>query len=114
MSRVSRESASQARNAAPLFAALGDETRLQLLVRLSRQGPESIAQMSAQSAVSRQAVTKHLKVLEVAGFVVGQRRGREHIWALEPKRLQDVRGHLDRISAQWDDALDRLKAFVER
>lgn len=113
MSRVSQQSATQARNAAPLFAALGDETRLQLLVRLSRQGPESIAQMSAESAVSRQAVTKHLKVLADAGFVVGQRRGREHIWALQPRRLREVREHLDRISLQWDGALSRLKAFVE-
>ncbi len=111
MSRAS--TATQARTAAPLFAALGDETRLQLLLRLSASGPGSIASLSADADVSRQAVTKHLGVLATAGLIRGERRGREHIWAVEPKRLDDARGYLDRISQQWDDALGRLKAFVE-
>jgi DNA-binding transcriptional ArsR family regulator len=112
MSRASA-TAPRARAAAPLFAALGDETRLQLLLRLSSSGPESIAQLSATAAVSRQAITKHLKVLSEAGLVRGRRRGREHIWQLQPKRLADARDYLDRISRQWDDALGRLEAFVE-
>ena len=103
----------QVRDAAPLFAALGDETRLKLLVRLSRSGPESIARLSARSPVSRQAVTKHLDVLSKAGLVRGSHRGREHIWQLEPKRFADARDYLERISRQWDDALGRLKQFVE-
>jgi len=110
---MSPDTARRAREAAPLFAALGDATRLQLLMRLSASGPESIAQMSAKSAVSRQAITKHLHVLADAGFVAGERLGREHIWRLRPHRLQEVHAQLDRISRQWDDALDRLRAFVE-
>ena len=104
----------QVRDAAPLFAALGDETRLKLLVRLSTSGPESISRLSAKTPVSRQAVTKHLDVLSRAGLIRGSRRGRERIWEVEPKRLVDARLYLDRISRQWDDALDRLRRFVER
>jgi DNA-binding transcriptional ArsR family regulator len=105
--------ARRARDAAPLFAALGDATRLQLLMRLAASGPESIARMSDKSAVTRQAITKHLRVLSDAGFVVGERRGREHVWHLRPGRFRDVHAHLERISRQWDDALERLRAFVE-
>ncbi|HET6372542.1 MAG TPA: metalloregulator ArsR/SmtB family transcription factor [Candidatus Polarisedimenticolia bacterium] len=103
----------QVRDAAPLFAALGDETRLRLLVRLSSRGPESIARLSAKSQVSRQAITKHLEILSDAGLVRGNRRGRERIWELEPERLELARVYLDQISRQWDDALGRLKRFVE-
>lgn len=105
--------AAHVRDAAPLFAALGDETRLRLLARLSARGPESIARLSAKSDVSRQAIKKHLDVLSKAGLVRGNRRGREHIWELAPERLVDARGYLDRISQQWDEALERLKQFVE-
>lgn len=110
---MSPDAARRAQDAAPLFAALGDATRLQLLMRLSASGPESIAQMSDKSAVTRQAISKHLRVLEEAGFVAGERRGREHIWRLRPQRLRDVHAQLDRIGRQWDDALERLRAFVE-
>lgn len=101
------------RAAAPLFAALGDETRLALLMRLSSGGPGSIARLSEKAKVSRQAITKHLEILSAAGLVRSARRGRESIWELEPKRLADAHATLDRIAAQWDDALDRLRAFVE-
>jgi DNA-binding transcriptional ArsR family regulator len=110
---MSPDAARRAQEAAPLFAALGDATRLQLLIRLSASGPESIAQMSEKSAVTRQAISKHLQVLADAGLVTGERRGREHIWRLRPQRLRDVHAHLDRISQQWEDALERLRAFVE-
>ena len=113
MSKASAIAAAEVRDAAPLFAALGDDTRLRLLVRLSSRGPGSIARLSAKSAVSRQAITKHLKVLSGAGLVRGNRRGREQIWELEPKRLADARAYLDQISRQWDQALERLKSFVE-
>jgi DNA-binding transcriptional ArsR family regulator len=102
------------RDAAPLFAALGDETRLKLLVRLATGGPESIAALSARATVSRQAIKKHLDVLARAGLVRGDRRGREHVWRLEPKRLGAAMVYLDKISRQWDDALERLKRFVEQ
>ncbi len=108
-----RWSAARLRDAAPLFAALGDPTRLALVVLLSAGGPESIARLSEQVDVSRQAVTKHLHVLSDAGLVRGSRHGRQHIWELEPKRLAAARDYIDRIDAQWDAALERLKAFVE-
>src|SRR5687768_5112714 len=110
MSQARGLATAHVRDAAPLFAALGDETRLRLLVRLATGGPESIAQLSERAAVSRQAITKHLGVLAKAGLVHGNRRGREHIWALEPKRLADARVLLDQISQYWDHALDRLRA----
>jgi DNA-binding transcriptional ArsR family regulator len=110
---MSPASAARVHEAAPLFAALGDTTRLRLLLRLSANGPESIARLSAKSAVSRQAITKHLEVLAKTGLVRGNRRGRERIWELEPARLSDAREYLEGISRQWDDALERLKNFVE-
>ncbi len=113
MSAVSAMPPGQVHDAAPLFAALGDETRLRLLVRLAASGPESITHLSEESAVSRQAIKKHLDVLSKAGLVRGDRRGREHIWQLEPRRFADARDYLERISRQWDDALGRLKHLVE-
>ena len=99
--------------AAPVFAALGDETRLAVIARLCTEGPLSIARLSQGAAVSRQAVTKHLETLAQAGLVRDARLGRERIWQLEPRRLEVARRELDRISTQWDAALGRLKAFVE-
>jgi DNA-binding transcriptional ArsR family regulator len=101
------------REAAPLFAALGDGTRLQLLARLGSGGPGSTTDLSRASAVSRQAITKHLGVLSGAGLVRSRRQGRERIWELEPGRLDDARRHLEGLSRQWDETLGRLKAFVE-
>ena len=101
------------RDAAPLFAALGDRTRLQLVARLAVGGPGSITRLSAKSRVSRQAISKHLEVLQEAGLVRSTWRGRERVWDLAPKRLSDAHEYLDRISQQWDQALDRLKRFVE-
>lgn len=101
-------------DAAAVFAALGDETRLRIVTRLCHDGPQSIVRLTEGSRVTRQAVTKHLRALSAAGLVRGQRVGRETVWELEPARLKDVSGYLDRISAQWDQAIDRLKAFVEK
>jgi DNA-binding transcriptional ArsR family regulator len=100
-------------DAAPLFAALGDETRLRLVTRLCDDGPMSIAELTEGSQVSRQAVTKHLRVMEEVGLVHVTRQGRETVWELEPRRLEHARRHLESISAQWDEALSRLKSFVE-
>jgi DNA-binding transcriptional ArsR family regulator len=83
------------------------------MVRLCGLGPQSIARLTDRAAVSRQAVTKHLRALERAGLVRSGRRGRERIWELEPKRLVEVRGYLEQISARWDEALARLRAVVE-
>jgi DNA-binding transcriptional ArsR family regulator len=99
---------------APLFAALGDETRLRLVSQLAATGPTSIARLTDGSKVTRQAVTKHLQVLADAGLVKGTRDGRESVWALTPRRLEEARRYLDLISAEWEGALGRLKDFVER
>lgn len=104
---------SDVRDAAPLFAALGDKTRLQLVMRLAAGGPGSITRLSANSKVSRQAITKHLDVLSDAGLVRSTWRGRERVWDLAPERLSDANEYLDRISRMWDQAIDRLRAFVE-
>jgi DNA-binding transcriptional ArsR family regulator len=99
--------------AAPLFAALGDETRLALVDRLGTGGPQSIARLTAGSAVTRQAITKHLQILADAGLVHDSRRGRERIWELDTARLDEVRQWLDQIAQEWDEALERLRLFVE-
>jgi DNA-binding transcriptional ArsR family regulator len=98
---------------APVFAALGDETRLGLVTRLSTSGPMSIARLAAGSHVTRQAVTKHLRVLAQAHLARSARLGRETIWELDRYRLDEARACIDQISAQWDTALLRLKLFVE-
>lgn len=99
--------------AVPIFAALGDATRLGLLGRLSSEGPLSITRLSDGTGVTRQAVTRHLHALGDAGLVRNARRGRERVWELEVKRLEVAKRYLDDIAAQWDAAADRLKAFVE-
>jgi DNA-binding transcriptional ArsR family regulator len=111
--RHSSRSAAGSRVSAPLFAALGDETRLRLVSRLCEGGPLSIASLTAGSRVTRQAITKHLRVLEGAGLVRSRRRGRESLWQLERNRLREARHYLDLISLQWDEALGRLRALVE-
>jgi len=98
---------------APLFAALGDKTRLRLVSRLCDDGPLSITRLTAGSKVTRQAITKHLRVMEDAGLLRSTRHGRESVWQLDLQRLQEARRYLDLISKQWDDALQRLRAFVE-
>jgi len=98
---------------APVFAALGDETRLRLVSRLCDSGPASIARLTEGATITRQAITKHLRVMQDAGLVRSTRRGRERYWELDRKRLEEVRRNLAVISKQWDDALDRLRKFVE-
>jgi len=98
---------------ASIFAALGDETRLAVITELANGRPQSIARLTAQTDLTRQAVTKHLRVLEEAGVVHSVRVGRESRFELAPKPLEEARRYLDRVSAQWDDALARLKSFVE-
>jgi len=100
-------------DAASVFAALGDTTRLGIVARLSAGGPLSIVRLSEGSSVTRQAVTKHLHVLAGAGLVRHARRGRERIWEIDRHRLEDARRFLEHVSRQWDDALDRLRALVE-
>ena len=96
-----------------IFAALGDPTRLRLVALLCAGGAFSIAHLTASTDISRQGVTKHLRVLADAGVVRDVKRGRERLWQLEPDQLDDARRALEVIGRQWDEALDRLKAFVE-
>jgi DNA-binding transcriptional ArsR family regulator len=96
-----------------VFAALGDPTRLHLVARLCREGPLSISRLSDGAGVTRQAVTKHLRVLADAGLARGLRRGREQLWQLEAAPLDAARRSLERISQRWDEVLGRLKAALE-
>ncbi len=100
-------------SSARLFAALGDETRLRLVTRLCEEGPLSITALTDGFAITRQAVAKHLRVMEAVGLVRASRRGRERVVQLTPEGLDEARRCLDRISEQWSGALDRLRSFVE-
>ena len=98
---------------AAIFAALGDETRLRLIARLSDDGPLSIASLADGFDISRQAISKHLRVISSAGLAKSEQRGRETVWQLESEALDEAKRYLDLISKDWDDKLRRLKAFVE-
>jgi len=109
--RSSRPARAQAQ--APVFAALGDATRLALVARLCRGQPHSISQLTEGSRLTRQAITKHLRVLEGVGLVHGVRAGRESLFQFDPEPIAEARDYLDLVSEQWDQALARLKSFVE-
>ena len=109
----SRAAARRLPDAAPVFAALGDTTRLGLLGRLSAEGPLSISHLSAGTGVTRQAITRHLDALEKVGLVRDDWRGRERVFSLDAKRLEIARQYLDHVATQWNAAAARLKAFVE-
>jgi DNA-binding transcriptional ArsR family regulator len=98
---------------APLFAALGDPVRLAMIARLSGDGPLATRDLQRNTGVSRQAITKHLQVLENAGLVSSDRVGRDRQWRMQAQQLAAARRFLEQISQQWDLRLARLKAFVE-
>lgn len=98
---------------ASVFAALGDQTRLKLVAVLCAGGAFSIAQLTANTDISRQAVTKHLHTLAEAGVVRDVKMGRERLWQLEPARIDEAKQSLDAIGRAWEQALGRLKAFAE-
>jgi len=115
MSARDRRSLATARRVhAPVFAALGDETRLSLVAKLCEGSPQSIARLTEGSRLTRQAISKHLRVLQDAGIVESVRVGRESQYEFKPKPIDGVKSYLDDVSRQWDDALGRLKSFVER
>ena len=114
MSRSRSAAAARLHDSAPIFAALGDETRLQIVARLCGEGPLSITRLSEGAGVTRQAITKHLNALSSAGLARNVRSGREQIWELDTRRLEMARRCLDHISDQWEVAIGRLKAFVEK
>lgn len=99
---------------ARVFAAMGDQTRLLLIAKLSSGEPRSISQLAVGSRLTRQAVTKHLRVLEHAKIVRSRRSGRESLFEFNPQPIEEMKRYLDLVSEQWDQALSRLKAFVER
>ena len=111
--RHSEKTSAESKDSVPLFAALGDATRLRLVSRLCDGGPMSITKLTAGSRMTRQAITKHLRVMEAARLVHSDRRGRERVWRLDRQRLAEARHYLNMISKQWDDALERLRKFVE-
>ena len=98
---------------APVFAALGDETRLSLVTKLCGGQPYSISQLTQGSKLTRQAITKHLRVLESVGIVRSVRKGRESRFEFVPQPIEGIKEYLDSVSEQWDQALSRLKSFVE-
>lgn len=99
--------------AVEVFGALGDPTRLYLVTRLCDEGPQAITRLAEGTDLSRQAVTKHLRVLAAAGLATSERHGRERRWRIEAERLAEVRRLLDRVARRWDAALGRLRAMVE-
>jgi|ERR1700736_6023865 DNA-binding transcriptional ArsR family regulator len=105
--------AAKQRRHALIFAALGDATRLSLVAKLCARRPYSIAQLTQGSKLTRQAVTKHLRVLESAGIVHSVRTGRESRFEFDPQPMEGIKQYLDFVSEQWDQALSRLKSFVE-
>ena len=115
MSRRTRSGAAIKREApAPVFAALGDKTRLLLVARPSGGQPRSIAQLTEDTRLTRQAITKHLRVLERVQIVRSVRAGRESLFELDPEPIEELKKYLDLVSEQRDRSLSRLKAFVER
>jgi DNA-binding transcriptional ArsR family regulator len=114
MSRSShRGLAAKRRDHAPVFAALGDKTRLSLVAALCGWQARSISQLTHGSRLTRQAITKHLRVLENAGFVRSVRSGRESLFRFDPEPIEKAKDYLDLVSEHWDQALLRLKSFVE-
>jgi len=114
MSRKARSQLARRELCAPIFAALGNETRLALVAKLSEGEPRSIAQLTEGTDLTRQAVTKHLRMLEGAHIVRSVRTGRESLFELDPAPIRAVREYADVVSQQWDDAIGRLQAFVEK
>ena len=98
---------------APIFAALGDKTRLSLISKLCAGRPYSISRLTQGSKLTRQAITKHLRVLESVGVVHSVRSGRESLFEFDPEPIEEIKKYLDQVSEQWDQALSRLKRFVE-
>ena len=110
----SRQAVARESQPAPVFAALGDETRLALVAKLSGGAARSISELTEGSALTRQGITKHLRILEKAGIVHCVRSGRESRFELNPAPIAEVQEYLDQVSKKWDEALSRLKSFVER
>jgi DNA-binding transcriptional ArsR family regulator len=108
-----REAESRLTASAPVFAALGDPQRMVLVSRLCQNGPLSVTHLTKGTTITRQAVAKHLRVLEAAGLAHSEKSGRETVWALDQRPLAKAREQLELIARQWDEAIERLRVFVE-
>src|ERR1700730_6937852 len=114
MSHKRRSSvAAKPQSRVPVFVALGDETRLSLVAKLCGGQPYSISQLTRGAKLTRQAITKHLRVLESVGIVHSVRTGRENLFEFDPQPINGIKEYLEFVSEQWDQALSRLKSFVE-
>lgn len=113
MSSIRRKRRAQLKSRASVFAALGDETRLALIGKLSNGPAQSISRLAEDSTLTRQAITKHLRVLEGAGVVHNVRVGRESRFEFRLQPLKELQSYLERVSDQWEQALERLRSFVE-
>lgn len=113
MSR-SNSAALKVERQATIFAALGDPTRLSLVTKLIDGKPHSISTLATDTHISRQAITKHLRVLENVGLVTNLKAGRESLYELDTKPLKSIQEYLDVIANEWDKSLGNLKAFVEQ
>jgi len=114
LQRRSRGGAAKRRERAQVFAALGDETRLALVAKLCGGERRSISELAEGSRLTRQAITKHLRVLQRAGLVRCAHAGREALFEFDPGPVGEMREYLEFVSAKWDEKLGRLKALVER
>jgi DNA-binding transcriptional ArsR family regulator len=110
---MAQASAAKLIDSAPVYAALGDRTRLRIVARLAAEPGLSTTELTSGTRVTRQAVSKHLDALEEAGLVRSRRTGRERLWDLQSERLARAGRHLEMISRQWDEALERLRRLVE-
>lgn len=111
--KFQRNSAALRKRQAPIFAALGDETRLAIVGKLSAGEPHSISELTDGTELTRQAVTKHLHVLEAVGMVRSIKAGRENLYQFNPKPIEEIKTYLQLVSEEWDRTIDRLRAFVE-
>jgi DNA-binding transcriptional ArsR family regulator len=102
------------RDAGAVFSALSDPTRREVMRRLSADGPSTLSELSSDLPVSRQAVAKHLVVLEGAGLVATSGTTRRRQYRLTPRPLADAMGWMVDVGAEWDQRLDALRRHVER
>ena len=98
---------------AAIFAALGDETRLTIFSRLGDGSTQSISQLAEGLPLTRQGVTRHLRVLEDARLVQSRRIGRETRYTLDVKAVRHANRYLARASEQWDQAISRLSRHLQ-
>ncbi len=96
-----------------LWAAVADPTRRRVLEALLEKGEATTTTLAEGLPVTRQAVAKHLIVLDRVGLVAGERRGREVHYAVQPERLDDAADSMARVAAQWDRRLARIKRLAE-